>query len=237
VETEAWLRWLRAISDPEIRIEAIGDWLVHAEAVQVVRILDALVAMAEARDSASRIALTYLVTAQAVLDVMRREELYEAALKENLSAAKRLILAQRLPRHGQEPSATNRFIDKSLGERKALARRSERSLIERLSFDLHPAVIRILLGNPRLLESDVVKMAAMKPTRAEVLIEIARAQKWVTRHAVKKALVCNPHLPEHAAHSLLACLSAADWRELATQSGAREDMRAAARALLGHVLH
>ena len=59
----------------------------------------------------------------------------------------------------------------TLGERKSLARRPDRAMLDRLLHDPHPDVIRRLLRNPRLTEDDVVRLAARRPGRPEVLVE------------------------------------------------------------------
>jgi hypothetical protein len=83
----------------------------------------------------------------------------------------------------------------TLGERKSLARRPDRETLLRLFADPHPDVMRRLLGNPRVTEDDVVRLAARRPGRAELLAEIARETRWVHRPRVRMALVMNPATP------------------------------------------
>ena len=64
--------------------------------------------------------------------------------------------AQRIPDFGVGRPLT-------LGERKSLARRPDRDLIARVMRDPNPDVIRILLNNPGLTESDVVRVCARRP--------------------------------------------------------------------------
>ena len=61
--------------------------------------------------------------------------------------------------------------------------------------DPHPDVIHRLLRNPRVLEDDVVRLAAKRPGRGGVLAVIARSTKWVHRPRVRMALVLNPRTP------------------------------------------
>ena len=67
-------------------------------------------------------------------------------------------------------------------------------------------MIRILLNNPMVVERDVVKIAAMRPTRPDVLAEVAQHRRWASRYAVKKALSANPHTPPSVARRLLPTL-------------------------------
>ena len=69
----------------------------------------------------------------------------------------------------------------TLGERKALARRPTRKAMEKLFADPHPVVIRTLLANPKVIEADVIRLAARRPNQPEVLAEIARSPRWAHR--------------------------------------------------------
>ena len=55
----------------------------------------------------------------------------------------------------------------TLGERKSLAKKPDRDLLERLLADPHPDFIRGVLRNPRLTEDDVVRFVARVPSRAD----------------------------------------------------------------------
>ena len=65
--------------------------------------------------------------------------------------------------------------------------------------DPHPDVIHRLLRSARVLEDDVVRLAAKRPGRRDVLAEIARCTKWSHRPRVRMALVMNPATPAEMA--------------------------------------
>ncbi len=81
----------------------------------------------------------------------------------------------------------------TLGERKSLARRPSRKVLETVMADPHPAVIKNLLRNPKLTERDVVVLASRRPNYEEVLSQIYQSPKWSTRYQVKLALARNPY--------------------------------------------
>jgi hypothetical protein len=83
----------------------------------------------------------------------------------------------------------------TLGERKSLARRPDRDMMARLLLDPHPEVIKRVLANPRLTEDDVVRLAAKRPCRADVITEIARSDKWIHRARVRLTIMLNPSTP------------------------------------------
>lgn len=105
-----------------------------------------------------------------------------------------------------------------VGYRISLARRPVFSLIDRLLFDPDARVVRTILGNPRLTEGEVVKLAASRRTTPEVLEAIAEDDRWITRYAVKVALANNPVTPSRMVLGLLPYLMHQDLRELASGS-------------------
>ena len=118
----------------------------------------------------------------------------------------------------------------TLGERKSLARRPDRAMLERLLGDPHPLVIKRVLANPRLTEDfqTVLRLAAKRPCRPDVLAEIARAPRWAHSARVRLALILNPGTPlEIATPSSLASSRA---REAAARCPG--DARAARREAL-----
>jgi len=83
----------------------------------------------------------------------------------------------------------------TLGERKSFAKRMDRRMIERLLKDPNPDVIRILLLNPRLFESDVIALGARRPNFGSVLMEIYMSYRWKHNRRVIHTLVRNPYTP------------------------------------------
>ena len=105
--------------------------------------------------------------------------------------------------------------DLTLGHRKSLAKSPKMNVIRKLLKEQEPEVIRDLLLNGRLTETEILKIASLKPTSPQVLEEIFRSPKWVARYRVKKALVCNPYSPPSIAVHLLKFLLISDLREIA----------------------
>jgi hypothetical protein len=92
-------------------------------------------------------------------------------------------------------------------------------------------VIRAVLRNPRLIEADVVKLAASRRAAAEVLEIIAQDHRWIARYAVKVALANNPTTPLRVALGLLPYLLHQDLRALAA-GASRPKLREQALRLL-----
>jgi hypothetical protein len=121
----------------------------------------------------------------------------------------------------------------TLGERKSLARGRRREMLDRLLRDPDVSVLTILLGNPRITEADVVRLAARRPTTAEAQRCILASERFIARYAVKRALVFNPYTPSDLAARLVVLLARPDAKQVAEDLSLGEAVRAAAREMLG----
>jgi len=126
----------------------------------------------------------------------------------------------------------NEHMDHPVGVRRAWARGRDRNKLDRLMHDRDWRVIQHLLDNPRIVERDVVKVAAMRPTRPEVLELIAAHGRWSSRYPVRKALALNPYTPAPIVRRLLPTLMLHDLRQGLGAGVLDEDMLAEARRLL-----
>jgi hypothetical protein len=101
------------------------------------------------------------------------------------------------------------------GVRVSMARSGNRRQLERMLSDTNPLVIRALLKNPTLTESDVLKLASFRPAVADVQREVFHSRKWSARYRVKKALVLNPYTPTDIGMKIVHMLMVQDVRAVA----------------------
>ncbi len=213
VQADALVRATLSLGDASLRAQYVVS-VLRAWPLEILgHALDALCQRAEQADTGSREALVAVVdalNAHGMADLVQR--LREQAVGESLLALERLI---RNPGRGlhagdatgdaaarsTEDAARAPVLPRgesgrplTLGERKSLARRPDRETIQRLLADPHPDVIQRCLRNPRLTEDDLVTLAAKRPGRGEVLVEIARS-RWIHRPRVRLAVVLNPATP------------------------------------------
>ncbi len=120
----------------------------------------------------------------------------------------------------------------TLGERRSLASRPDRRLLEMALRDPHPMVIAKLLDNPRLTESDVMYIATRRPAPIEVLTELGTHPKWRLRQRVALALCLNPHTPIRISLTLLLSLPVDDIVSVAENDRLYSRLRIAAMAVL-----
>jgi hypothetical protein len=203
----ALVRTTLSLGDAALRASYVTSVARQWDARSFARALDVVCERAEQAEAASREALVAIVDA---LNAAGMDEVLErlriATAGEPLLALGRLVRsplrALRATGNGKKESAIEdeRGRALTLGERKSLARRPDRDTMQRLLADSHPDVIRPLLRSPRITEDDVVRLAAKRPGRGDVLAEIARSTKWSHRPRVRMALVMNPATaPEIAA--------------------------------------
>ena len=112
-----------------------------------------------------------------------------------------------------------------VGYRISLARRAIAGAVERLLFDPDPRVVRALLGNPRVTEAEVVKLAASRRAGPQALEIVAQDDRWIARYPVKLALANNPATPVRIVLGLLPYLMRQDPCGSNASIGARRALR------------
>ena len=163
------------------------------------------------------------------------EELYRAARHAELDIVRLLMVGGNATFKTAQDREFGRdeFIENlTLGERKAKARLRDRNALDRLLYDPNPSVVRILLGNPRLTEQHVIRLASRRPNRAVALAEIAREPKWLSRGAVQRALSLNPYTPIRITLTLLPLFSTQELHELSQDSAVHPLVSRGAKAFL-----
>ncbi len=243
MSSAAWLvQRLRVILDPALRRRALVTILTVSDPAVVVLAADDLVRTAVGRDDPELSgSLAALIAACADLEYDTRARLYALARERQAVHLTRVLLdaspataepAQLARQLAPERPLRQRSRALTLGERKSLARTSQRELIAQLVRDPHPDVVAILIGNPHLTERDVVTMASLRPAVPAALALIADHPRWSVRRVVRRALAFNPHTAVHVAVRVVTTLRASDWRELDQDPGIGPELRAHVQALL-----
>lgn len=229
-------RRLRALRDTDLHGPLLARHLATTAPEDVSGELDALLRHANGPDHV----LTWSALSDHLLaadgpSYAAREALYRAAREAGHDGVALLLLDPPPLRHAGSwlGEADPDLLDRTLGERKWMARRPERGLIQRLLRVTDPEVTRILLGNPKLTEADVVWLAARRPNAARVLEEVARARRWRSLARVRLALVQNPYTPPRIAVLLSPLLTLGDLRCIAEDNAAHPLVNEMARHLLG----
>jgi len=232
---EALVRTTCSITEAAVRAAYMRNLLLRGKVSNLAPVLDIICARAEQAEDAAREALVAIVDAlnhEACVDVV--QQLREEALGVPHLALERLV---RQPVAIVEPRDVGRPEDDripdygkgrplTLGERKSLARRPTREMMDRLLRDPHPDVIRMVLANPKVTEEDVLALAARRPCRPDVLTEIARQPRWAHRPRIRMALVLNPDTPLENAAPIAGLLMRHELRLVATSPTVAPAVRA-----------
>lgn len=227
-----------AIVDVAMRDAWVRDQLARAPLSDAALALDLLCLGAEQASPPDREVL------MSVVRVLLADDQASLALRLREEAASAALLS--LGRFVRWPTYQGHFVDPqgraapqatggrslTLGERKSLARRPDRQSFDRLLRDPHPAVIRMLLGNPRLTEDDVVRLASRRPSFPDVLSEIARSPRWSVRPRVRVTLVLNPSTPPEIAVPMVLLLVRPELQLVLELTDAAAPVRTAALELL-----
>lgn len=230
----AIVRAIRSILEPELRVSHVKTLLREGDIVELAAALDVLCARAEQAEPAARETLVALVDAlqdpSLGLVVQRLRE--EAVGVPHLALERLVRQPISIPPRGVPEPDEDRVPDYgrgrplTLGERKSLARKPDRDMMERLLRDPHPDVIRQLLANPKLTEEDVLSLASRRPCRFDVLMQIARTPRWTHRPRIRMALVLNPDTPLEVTTPLVGLLVRQELRLVATSTTVAPALRA-----------
>jgi hypothetical protein len=222
VETDSdrFKRAVLSLLDVRLRI----DWLdLHVQshrADEVAPLLDVVIGESEASEPKAReVLVTIALWVAGSARDPELDGLRQAAFEQRLLSLQRLI--RRVPTPSQPPESaeprppdygTGREL--TLGERRNLARRSDRHGFDALLRDPHPMVVSELLTNPKTTEDDVVRLAALRPARASSILAIAKT-RWLTRRRVRMTVLLNPGSPTRVALPLVGLCTRTELLELA----------------------
>ncbi|HZF53651.1 MAG TPA: hypothetical protein VE093_33620 [Polyangiaceae bacterium] len=245
---DRWTRAVASIKDGPLRVAYVRSEIARADAASAARALNDLCARAEQADARARDVLAAAVPSLTDEDLAPRvNELRALALESALHPLARLLRkkkdrpgapSSREGSPGSSKEAPNRAAKAgarplTLGERKALARTLRtKGALEKLLADPHPAVVRNLLGNPRITEDDIIRLVARRPASADILAEIVRHPAWSQRPRVRMAILQNPGAPAEIAVPLVRLLVRPELREIAAAADIAPVVRSAAVEIL-----
>lgn len=224
----ALLRGLKAIREPQMRAARMAE-LLAGDPQSAVMFLYNLIAQSGSGlpgvDEALDAAAVAIGSNQIGYD--HRRLLYGAAAdRGDLCVARLFVDVDRVIDEVVELKAsldgTRPVVPNSrpltLGERKSLARRKRSDTLLQLLADPHPQVVEILLGNPHLIERDVLTIASRRPTLPECQRAIFFSSRWRPRYRVRRALVLNPYSPAAVGMLLVPTLRGSDLAALAADA-------------------
>ena len=232
-------RVLLSLADPTLRVEWLAAELTRMPPADAATLLSAVIEDAEAQNPDAREALlTIAIFCVDSNNAARVDALRDRALDGGLFGLERLLRRAPTTSLRAPPPEDIRVPDYgagrelTLGERKSLARRPNRRAFEKLLMDPHPLVIRQLLENPKMVEDDAIRIAAMRPARVDAIRELVRAHRWMGRPRVRQAIVLNPGTPTEIAIPLVSLCNREELRDVLQSTETSIVLRATAQELL-----
>jgi hypothetical protein len=230
-------RVLLSLPDITLRVGWLRAHLSELRDADAADLLSSLCEDGERADPAAREALLVV----AMLLAATGDSPFVERLRQH-AEERRLLSLARLLRRGGDPIArplseppipdygTGREL--TVGERRSLARSNDRKVLSKLLRDPHPLVLRQLLGNPRLTEDDVVRLAARRPLPASTVEALADSPRWLRSQRIRLTLLLNPGTPEAVSMPLLAVCTRCELVEVVHGVDASLTLRGAAQELL-----
>lgn len=234
---ERWLRIVPTLLDTPLRSAFVRNELATHAAAHVGPALEDLLERASSADGvrARELLPTFVLALASPPCAPLRAELSIVARTLPLPHVARLFPLQLEAEPEDSPPIVAKRSDGrtlTLGERKALARRPNRASLEKLLFDPHPAVLSILLANPRLTEDDVLRIAARRPGNPLLLSILAQHDGWMQRPRVRLAIIQNPRTPVDVAVPLVLLLVRPELEQIVVAVDLPEAVRTLADARL-----
>jgi hypothetical protein len=106
----------------------------------------------------------------------------------------------------------------ALGEQISLARRATRALIPQLLEAEEPRVMRSLLANERLIETEATRIASSERASGGLLTYLSTHPRWGSSREVHLALLHNTGTPVPASLGILRRLHKTDLLNLAAEA-------------------
>lgn len=226
---------LKAIRELPMRAAALLKWLSTADPGTAADALHQIVVGFRSQPSQCALVFhalaTLLTQNQAPYPLL--ESLYSTCHEKDYQLLTELLLTGKAEEIQVPETRDRKAVEKSeltLGEKRTLARGSRAQFLPLLS-DPHPMVVEHILQNPKLVEADVIRMAAMARQSGRSLALMACSARFGPRQNIRCAIAQNPDAPTTLALRLLPTLSYKDSIELSQNPKLAPRVRLLARRL------
>lgn len=119
-----------------------------------------------------------------------------------------------------------------VGEKIQLALRGSREIRTLLLRDTNQEVVKTVLENPKITDSEIELISKQKTTADEVLRTIAKKREWLRNYSINFALATNPKTPPPIAIKCISKLRIKDLSSLEKNRNIPEAVRAAVKKML-----
>lgn len=228
---------ISALPEERMRLALLCKTLATLAPEDSARLLDSIYNK-DIEDSQASIVRSLMVDDDALrghLGDAAYNSIYLAALRGGLNRISRLFTEFEPHKQGISGYEEEEFIRMehlTLGERRALSKSQLKKNLDMLLSDPDPVVIGNLLGNPRITEREVLKIASKRPNSGRVLKLVALHPKWSKRYAVAKAVSLNPYTPPRVSIALIEKMLTQDLSAISDDGTIHPEVRETAKDLL-----
>ncbi|MBI2400968.1 MAG: hypothetical protein HYV23_07950 [Deltaproteobacteria bacterium] len=228
---------ISALPEERMRLALLCKTLAALAPIDAARLLDTIYNK-DIKDKAASIVRSLMVDDEAVhrqIGDAAYNSIYLAALRLGLNRISRLFTDFEPHKKGVSGYDEEEFIKMehlTLGERRALSKSQLKKNIDMLLSDPDPVVIGNLLGNPRITEREVLKIASKRPNSGRILKLIALHPKWSKRYDVAKAVALNPYTPPRISIALIEKMLTQDLSAISDDGTIHPEVRETAKDLL-----
>ncbi len=231
------LKDLNSLPEDKMKLHLLGKRLGELEPGDIARLINVIYSPSPGLPGARKVQ-TLLVNPRGLREIIgpdRYRLTYCAAIDMGLKKVSRLFTDLPPYKKGpfgydKEEEAKMEFL--TLGERRAKAKGNVKDTLDRLLSDPDTRVIENLLNNPRITETEVLKIASKRPNSSEILKLLSTHRKWSKRYTVIKALVFNPYTPPRISLGLLGFLMSPDLETLAADKTLHPQVKLSAKELV-----
>jgi len=140
--------------------------------------------------------------------------------------------AEGAPEEERKQTLLTKIRVMSAGEKIQLAMRGSREVRNILIKDTNKEVVKTVMQNPKMTESEVELIAMNRNISEEILRTIGSRREWMKNYAVTLALVTNPKTPVGISMAQIPRIKKGDLVKFETNKNLPEAVRAAAKGFL-----
>ncbi len=226
---------IRALPEHGMRMKLLCSTLLSLTSEDAAHLIEFLYKGGRSRAST---ATSLLVDASGIRDMLGKEacaQIYKGAIMAGLKKAA-ILFAETRPHKtgiaGYDKEEELKMEHLSLGQRRSFSKTGAKDSLDRLLSDPDTMVIGNILGNPRITEKEVLKIASKRPNSPEILKLISTHKVWSKRYSVMRAIASNPYAPTEVSIALLGLMMQQDLKNFASDSTIHPEIRRVAKELL-----
>ncbi|HKP68007.1 MAG TPA: hypothetical protein VJV05_01910 [Pyrinomonadaceae bacterium] len=199
-----------------------------AEFVESIDLENGDISLDDAAFLAEHIVIPDSETDDAWLALEYLEEIYEETSEQRESIVNKILgefRSEDMDLPSERISTIHRIMKMGMKDRTKLAMKGDREARNILIRDPNRIVAQAVMGNPRITEQEVEKIAAMRTITEDILRTIAASRQWSRCYSIVHNLARNPRTPIANVLNILARLQLKDLNALSKNRNVSDAVR------------